>query len=118
MASRFRAPVFSCQNVRPAGSRPSCGDRGAGAVLRALRAALATDPLLSEDTAVTASACLGPCFDGPMLVVYPEGVWYRGVQAADVDEIVRSHLRGGRPVERLRYDWPPDRDDRDDRDGD
>jgi (2Fe-2S) ferredoxin len=34
-------------------------------------------------------------------VVYPEGVWYGGVTLADVDEIVESHIVGGKPVERL-----------------
>ena len=47
--------------------------------------------------------CLGPCFDGPNLVVYPEGVWYTGVTLSDVDELVREHLVGGSAVERLRW---------------
>jgi (2Fe-2S) ferredoxin len=38
-----------------------------------------------------------------MIVVYPEDVWYAGVRAEDVQEIVESHLLGGRPVDRLRY---------------
>ena len=44
----------------------------------------------------------GPCFEGPTIVVYPEAVWYVGVTAADVPEIVEQHMSGGRPVERLR----------------
>ena len=52
---------------------------------------------------VNHSGCLDQCGYGPMIVVYPESVWYWGVQIADVDEIVREHLRDGRPVERLRY---------------
>ena len=39
-----------------------------------------------------------------MLVVYPEDVWYAGVQESDLDEILTSHIVGGQPVERLRYD--------------
>jgi (2Fe-2S) ferredoxin len=38
-----------------------------------------------------------------MIVVYPESVWYWGVRVEDVDEIVREHLRDGRPIEWLRY---------------
>jgi nitrite reductase/ring-hydroxylating ferredoxin subunit/(2Fe-2S) ferredoxin len=39
-----------------------------------------------------------------MMVVYPENVWYAGVQASDLQEILDTHILGGRPVERLRYD--------------
>jgi (2Fe-2S) ferredoxin len=39
-----------------------------------------------------------------MLVVYPDDVWYAGVQASDLEEIFRSHIVGGVPVDRLRYD--------------
>jgi (2Fe-2S) ferredoxin len=38
-----------------------------------------------------------------MIVVYPENVWYAGVQQSDLDEIVRSHILGGKPVDRLVY---------------
>lgn len=49
------------------------------------------------------AGCLDQCGYGPMIVIYPDTVWYWGVQPDDVDEIVREHLQGGRPVERLRY---------------
>jgi (2Fe-2S) ferredoxin len=39
-----------------------------------------------------------------MMVVYPDDVWYHGVQEADLQEIFESHIRGGRPVKRLIYD--------------
>ena len=47
------------------------------------------------------AGCLDQCEHGPNIVVYPEAVWYRGVTLDDVDEIVESHIVGGRPVERL-----------------
>lgn len=52
---------------------------------------------------VNQSGCLDQCGHGPMVVVYPDAVWYWGVQPEDAAEIVREHLIGGRPVERLRY---------------
>jgi (2Fe-2S) ferredoxin len=41
------------------------------------------------------------CAGGPVAVVYPEGVWYSYVDSTDIDEIVDSHLRQGKVVERL-----------------
>jgi (2Fe-2S) ferredoxin len=58
--------------------------------------------------AVTACDCLGPCFDGPNVVIYPEGVWYAGVGAGDARELTDEHLTGGRVVDRLVFQWPTD----------
>jgi (2Fe-2S) ferredoxin len=94
--------LFVCRNDRPAGGRPSCGGRGSAQVLAALQRAVGGAEELWGSVAITPCACLGPCFEGPTLVVYPDAVWYGGVTAGDVPEIVESHLKGGKPVERLR----------------
>jgi len=50
---------------------------------------------------VNKAGCLDRCADGPVMVVYPEGIWYTLVDQDDVEEIIQSHLINGRPVERL-----------------
>jgi (2Fe-2S) ferredoxin len=100
--------LFVCQNERPVGGRPSCAARGSAEVLGALQRAVGADPDLRGRVAVTPCGCLGPCFEGPALVVYPDAVWYGAVRPADVAEIVDSHLREGRPVPRLRLVSDPD----------
>ena len=104
--SRFERHFFVCQTQRPPVGKPSCGPRGSGDILAALMDALAQRQDLWTKVNVTPCGCLGPCFDGPSIVVYPEGTWYAGVKVADIAEIVEQHMVGGRPVDRLIYKWP------------
>jgi (2Fe-2S) ferredoxin len=100
--------LLVCANNRPTGGKPSCGARGSGEVLAAFQEAVGVRPDLWGKVAVTPTGCLGPCFEGPVVVVYPDAVWYTSVAPADAQEIVREHVVGGCPVERLRYPWPED----------
>ena len=56
---------------------------------------------LKDTFRVVRSSCLDNCSRGPTLAIYPDDVWYQGVRPEDVEEIVESHLKNGRPVERL-----------------
>ena len=51
---------------------------------------------------VSESRCLGRCEHGPVVVVYPDDVWYQYIDEEDVDEIIESHLISGKEVERLK----------------
>jgi (2Fe-2S) ferredoxin len=55
-----------------------------------------------DNVRVNAAGCLGRCEVGPALVVYPEATWYTYVDKEDIDEIIESHLVGGKVVERLK----------------
>lgn len=50
------------------------------------------------------SGCLGRCEDGPVVVIYPDNIWYRYENLADIDEIIERHVVNGVIVERLRLD--------------
>lgn len=52
---------------------------------------------------VVLTGCFGLCAKGPIVIVYPEGTFYAHVKPEDVEEIVNSHLIGGKLVERLVY---------------
>lgn len=51
---------------------------------------------------INTAGCLDRCEKGPVLVIYPEAVWYTYIDQDDVDEIIAEHLQNGRVVERLR----------------
>jgi len=90
--SRITRHIFVCANERPEGGRPACGTRGSVELLRAIAQAAAARP----DVAVTACACLGPCFDGPAAVVYPGGEWYGALAPADAQALVDGALPSAR----------------------
>lgn len=101
MAS-FTHHVFICVNQRePGHPRGSCDPDGTEALRDAFKAEVRRRGL-GVQVRANAAGCLDQCEHGPTVVVYPEGVWYGSVTLADVEEIVESHLAGGRPVERLR----------------
>ena len=56
---------------------------------------------IARNTQVIETGCLGPCAVGPVVLVYPDGVFYQNVQIDDVREIVEEHLLKGRIVDRL-----------------
>jgi len=56
------------------------------------------------DIRVNKAGCFSQCGHGPMIVTYPDNVWYGGVKESDLPEILESHLLGGVPVKRLLYE--------------
>lgn len=95
----FRHHVFVCTQDKPEGAA-SCPHNGSIRVLQALERELKSQGL-ADDVHLTTCGCMGLCDDGPVLIVYPEGVWYHKVSEEDAAEIVSSHLSSGNVVSRL-----------------
>ncbi len=99
-APYYRCHVFCCTNRRAEGHpRGDCTLRG-GATLRDFMKAKAQEMGL-DGVRINAAGCLDRCANGPVVVVYPDGIWYRVTDTAEVESVLREHLRDGRPVERL-----------------
>ncbi len=96
----YERHVFACFTQRPPGHpRGSCGAAGAQPLWDRLGRRVEAEG--GGVIGFTPAGCLGFCSAGPLMVVYPEGVWYRPQTTADVDEIFDNHLKQGRLVERL-----------------
>ena len=100
----YKKHIFICTNQRTAGGRPSCGEQH-GLELVAAFKKLIKDRGLSVGMRAQKAGCLDVCELGPSVVVYPEGVFYGGVQIEDVEEIVSEHLEHDRIVSRLLMDF-------------
>ena len=83
--------LFVCTNSVSSG-KPACGRRGGDGFLAAVQQKLLERG--ASGVLVTPCGCLGPCFDGPNAVVYPDGVWYGALDETDADAIV-DHLVEG-----------------------
>lgn len=94
--------VFICtQNRPPNHPRGSCGASGSNALFQEFLQQFEQRGLWGK-FALTGSGCLGPCGNGPNVLVYPEGVMYGGVGKEDVTAIIEQHLLGDQPVEKLK----------------
>ena len=105
--AKFTHHIFICTQPRD-GSGRSCQTAGGSELVQELQRQVISNPDLLGKTAVTACACLGPCLDGPNMVIYPEGIWYAGVTLSDIPDIIDQHLANGTPVARLQYEWDED----------
>jgi len=106
MASEIKAPqfqrhVFVCTNERAADNpRGCCKAKNSEELLNALKSEARKAGM--KNIRIQKAGCLDICEAGAAMVVYPEGTWYGHVQVADAEEIVKSHLQEGKPVERLK----------------
>ena len=100
--SYFKHHVFFCCNQRAAGES-CCNDHKAGELQTYAKERTAALGLKGKGSVrVNKAGCLGRCDDGPVIVVYPDNVWYTYVDKEDIDEIIDSHLVHDRIVDRLR----------------
>jgi len=98
---RPKRHLLICLHERPPDAgRPSCGQKGSQDLFVRLKR-LVSARGLEDEVMVSRTGCLKHCSRGVTVAVYPENVWYSGVTDADLEELVETHLKAGRPVERL-----------------
>ena len=104
--SYYRHHVFFCLNQRDNGEA-CCATHDPQAALERCKSRVKATGLAGPGgVRVNKAGCLDRCAGGPVIVVYPEAVWYTYVDQQDIDEIVERHLTCGEVVERLQL--PPD----------
>jgi (2Fe-2S) ferredoxin len=97
--SFYRHHVFFCTNQREPDC-VCCGLANASALRDYFKQKVKA--LKLEGIRINSAGCLNRCALGPVIVVYPEAVWYRYATVDDLDESLHEHLIHGRPIERLK----------------
>ena len=99
--SYYQHHVFFCLNKREDGSA-CCSDHGAEAAFDYMKSRIKSLKLNGKDQIrINRAGCLDRCGEGPLMVIYPAAVWYNFIDNIDIDEIIESHLKQGKVVERL-----------------
>jgi len=100
--SHFRYHVFFCTNQRAAGEA-CCNSHGASDMRAYAKDRVkALGDKIPDRVRINTAGCMDRCGRGPVMVIYPDAVWYTYVDEADIDEIIDEHLVHGRVVERLK----------------
>ena len=100
--SYFKHHVFFCCNQRDDG-KACCNAHGASEAQTYAKYRIGQLKLKGKgNTRINRAGCMDRCNEGPVIVVYPEAVWYRYENHDDIEEIIQEHLINGRIVERLK----------------
>lgn len=100
--SYYQQHVFFCNNLRDNGKK-CCGEDGVANQLRDYAKKRLKKLGLHQPGAVrtSLSSCLGQCEAGPVIVIYPDNIWYHYESKEDIDEIIEQHIMKHIIVERL-----------------
>ncbi|MFN4148502.1 MAG: (2Fe-2S) ferredoxin domain-containing protein [Rhodocyclaceae bacterium] len=102
--SHYQYHLFFCTNQREPGEM-CCNNHDAQAMRDYCKERVkAAGDKIPGKVRVNTAGCLDRCDMGPVIVIYPQDVWYTYVDREDIDEIVETHLIGGKIVERLLID--------------
>lgn len=100
MQPNYTYHLFFCTNDRSAcDPKGSCAQKNANQLRNYMKSRVKENDILN--VRVNQAGCLDQCEKGPVLVIYPENVWYRVSCEKDVDDIIASHLKNGQKLERL-----------------
>lgn len=99
--NRPKFHIFVCTSSRPNGQQKGfCHTRSSVEIVTTFMEEI-EERGLGGEVMVSNTGCFALCEKGPIVVVYPDNIWYGGVTLDDVEKIMDEHIEGGKPVESL-----------------
>tara|TARA_B100000029_G_C17115614_1_gene793124 strand:+ start:360 stop:662 length:303 start_codon:yes stop_codon:yes gene_type:complete len=95
----YKKHIFICINQRKSNLKESCGLLGLK--IRNKFVEELKNKNLNIQVRANKSGCLGACSSGPVIVIYPQGIWYKNVKLDDVLEIINKSIINNKVIERL-----------------
>ena len=99
--NHYKYHIFFCLNQLENGEQ-CCSDFNAEAIFTYMKKKVKSMGLNGPgNVRVNRGGCFDRCHEGPLLVIYPEAIWYQYIDESDIDEIINQHIIQGNIVKRL-----------------
>jgi len=101
--SYYKYHVFFCTNQREQG-QACCATFGTQDLRDYMKKQVKELGLVRQGVRINTAGCLNRCDKGPVMVVYPQAIWYTFIDESDIDEIIAEHIVKGHIVKRLQVE--------------
>ena len=96
---KYKKHIFICINERDDSLKKSCASLGLAIRNKFVHKLKQSN--LNHEVRANKSGCLSECSVGPVVVIYPQGIWYKNVTLSDVSEIIKETIINDKIIERL-----------------
>jgi len=99
--TRYKKHVFICENLRDkASGQVSCGSHQTSRLRKKLKEMVHAGGN-GQNIRINAAGCLGQCTEGPVMVIYPQGIWYGRFSEDDLEDIFKKSILDDQVIERF-----------------
>ena len=99
MNNYYKKHIFFCTNRRTEKNKRSCGSKGVDSLRLYMKEKIKL--LGIKGVRVNSSGCLNRCKRGPLMVIYPEGVWFKVTNKKDIDLIIENYIKQNKLIKKL-----------------
>ena len=99
MKNFYKKHIFFCTNQREGKNKRSCGSEEVNEIRTYMKEKIKKSGL--KDIRVNSAGCLNRCKKGPLMVIYPEGLWLKVTNKEDADLIIENVIKNNKLIKKL-----------------